>query len=422
MIIMKRQNLYLHFLFNLLLIWKYTTCRDDDLQMYSFQNDDDDDNNDNDELPKQNNFLVAFNEFWPSKYVNKYLGVISSIKATDESASNVFVLHRDDRVWDTDTFDRQNNYRLNKSDPIQNGVLVQIFDGEIKRTYLPTKFYLPHGLTIDPNGNFWITDVALHQVFKFPPDLSNEPLLVLGERFKPGSGMNQFCKPTDVVVATNGQIFISDGYCNSRIMKFNENGELMKSWGQKTNDSKSPGPYDLNIPHQLSLLEEEDAICVADRENKRVVCYTAGLYSQTLKNTGEYLFEYNQPNMRPVYGVAIEPSQKLIFALIGSKSIEEDNSKVEIIDFYTQKLIGEIKNKWGIGFGNVHSIATCPHAKSTTCILFCNTNLPSRLYKSLTSNKSLGIRKISTHQEDLIPEQFNRRLWLYYLQFNAYDN
>nr|AAW27523.1 SJCHGC09592 protein [Schistosoma japonicum] len=226
MIIMKTQNLCLHFLFNLLLIWRYTTCRDDDLQRYSFQNDDDDDYNDNDELPKQNNFLVALNGFWPSKYVNKYLGVISSTKATDESASNVFVLHRDDRVWDTNTFDRQNNYRLNKSDPIQNGVLVQIFDGEIKRTYLPTKFYLPHGLTIDPNGNFWITDVALHQVFKFPPDLSNEPLLVLGERFKPGSGMNQFCKPTGRSSCYKWTNFYFRWILNSRIMKFNENGEL----------------------------------------------------------------------------------------------------------------------------------------------------------------------------------------------------
>lgn len=77
-------------------------------------------------------------------------------------------------------------------------------------------------------------------------------------------------------------------------------------------DSESPGPYDLNIPHQLSLLEEEDAICVADRENKRIVCYIAGLYSTTSDSTGDYLFEYKQPEMRAIYGIAIEPSSMLL--------------------------------------------------------------------------------------------------------------
>ncbi|RTG88674.1 uncharacterized protein DC041_0000473 [Schistosoma bovis] len=244
--------MYFNLFINLLYTWKYITCIIYDFQRYPFSTDDNDDHDDEfqNELIRQNDFSIGFNESWPLRNVNDYLGVVSSVKATDQSASNVYVLHRGDRVWDQNTFDDRDNYRLNKSEPIQKGVLVQIFNGEIKRTYFPFKFFLPHGLTIDPDGNFWITDIALHQ-----------------------------CIILYVVICL---IFLKD--------------------------SESPGPYDLNIPHQLSLLEEEDAICVADRENKRIVCYIAGLYSTTSDSTGDYLFEYKQPEMRAIYGIAIEPS------------------------------------------------------------------------------------------------------------------
>ncbi|VDP62099.1 unnamed protein product [Schistosoma mattheei] len=187
------------------------------------------------------------------------------------------------------------------------------------------------------------------------------------------------------------------------------------------NNSESPGPYDLNIPHQLSLLEEEDAICVADRENKRIVCYIAGLYSTTSDSTGDYLFEYKQPEMRAIYGIAIEPSTKLIFALVGSTP-NEDNSYVEIIDFNSQELIGEIRNQWETGFGNVHSITTCPYNKGISCILFCNTNLPSQLNQPVLSNQTQRIKSISKYQEDFNHEQLERRLWLYHLRFNSEYN
>jgi peptidylamidoglycolate lyase len=55
---------------------------------------------------------------------------------------------------------------------------------------------MPHGISIDPQGNIWLTDVALHQVFRFKRDQLNEPDLVLGERFVPGDDSKHFCKPT----------------------------------------------------------------------------------------------------------------------------------------------------------------------------------------------------------------------------------
>lgn len=49
----------------------------------------------------------------------------------------------------------------------------------------------------------------------------------LGERMKPGSDKKHFCKPTDIAIAHNGHFFVADGYCNKRIMKFDQNGKFL---------------------------------------------------------------------------------------------------------------------------------------------------------------------------------------------------
>ncbi len=74
---------------------------------------------------------------------------------------------------------------------------------------------MPHGLTVDDGGNVWLTDVALHQVFKFPPG-ETRPSMVLGEAFTSGEDTQHFCKPTDVAVESKtGNFFVADGYVTS---------------------------------------------------------------------------------------------------------------------------------------------------------------------------------------------------------------
>jgi len=75
-----------------------------------------------------------------------------------------------------------------------------------------------------------IPDVS-EQVFKFTPANRNTPSLTLGQRFKPGSTETSFCKPTDVAVLSDGGFFVSDGYCNGRIMRFDKDGHLVRQWG-----------------------------------------------------------------------------------------------------------------------------------------------------------------------------------------------
>lgn len=62
------------------------------------------------------------------------------------------------------------------------------------------------------------------------------------------------------------QIFVADGYCNNRILKYNAAGRILRVIPQP------PEFLSLQIPHGLTLLEHLDLVCIADRENMRVVC------------------------------------------------------------------------------------------------------------------------------------------------------
>lgn len=148
-------------------------------------------------------------------------------------------------------------------------------------------FYMPHGLTIDHENNLWMTDVAMHQVFKFGPcgndsDRSRRrkqrPMMTLGTLFHPGAGESCFCKPTAVaVLPENGDFFVADGYCNSRILKYSADGKRILSWGTTTfggGDAYEVAPPNyFAIPHDLTFIPESKLICVADRENGRVQCF-----------------------------------------------------------------------------------------------------------------------------------------------------
>ena len=128
---------------------------------------------------------------------------------------------------------------------------------------------MPHGLSYDPFGNVWLTDVALHQVFRYDRQQLERPAVVLGERFVPGRDAAHFCKPTDVQVSAKTKlVYVSDGYCNGRVVVLSYDGKFVKQFGQ---DQK------MQVAHSLSLIEELDLVCVADRERGRALCYDAGI-------------------------------------------------------------------------------------------------------------------------------------------------
>ena len=131
-------------------------------------------------------------------------------------------------------------------------------------------FAWPHGIYVDGEGNIWVTDARGgddrgHQVIKFAPD--GRELLRLGASAHAGDGPTHFNGPTDVVVAANGNVFVSDGHeplSNNRIVKFAADGTFIKEWG---GTGSSPGQF--LVPHALAL-DSQGRLFVADRDNNRI--------------------------------------------------------------------------------------------------------------------------------------------------------
>lgn len=140
-------------------------------------------------------------------------------------------------------------------------------EGQLLRYWGDGLIEQAHGLRIDARGNIWITDIGRHVVRKFTPQ--GELLLTLGTEDSPGLTPKQFDKPTDVAFGPEGELYVSDGYGNSRVVKFAADGRYLKSWGK-------PGsrPGEFNLPHSV-VLDSKGRVIVADRENDRIQVFDA---------------------------------------------------------------------------------------------------------------------------------------------------
>lgn len=168
-----------------------------------------------------------------------------------------------------------NVFLLNRSKPY-----VIVFDkaGKFLRSW-NGDFKTPHGLRIDADGNVWVADMANHLVQKFTPE--GKLLLSIGQKDKPGLADDQFNKPADVAVGPDGEIYVADGYGNSRVAKFAKDGKFLKDWGKK-----GKGESEFNIPHVL-FLDAGKRVLVGDRENNRVQIFDRdGKLLEQWKDTG----------------------------------------------------------------------------------------------------------------------------------------
>ncbi len=142
-------------------------------------------------------------------------------------------------------------------------------DGDLIRTMLHGTVTRPHGIEIDGDDNIYVVDDDGHYVRKF--DQEGVEQFTLGTPGEPceWQGGGHFNRPTDVAIHTEtGEMFISDGYGNSRVHRFDPNGKHMQSWGE-------PGTGDgqFSLPHNISMLGT-DKVIVADRENFRLQIFT----------------------------------------------------------------------------------------------------------------------------------------------------
>ncbi|CAB3408719.1 unnamed protein product [Caenorhabditis bovis] len=202
---------------------------------------------------------------------DKPLGQVSGLAVNPKG--DLVAFHRANRVWDEKTFNDDETLAKGLAAIKNNTIAVMSQEGKVLDEFGADLFYMPHGLTIDSKGNLWVTDVGSHQVHKID-GATKKIVMSLGEKMVPGNDAKHFCKPTDVAVASNGHFFVADGYCNSRVLKFDAAGNLIATIDAAI---ESEQPDEFVVPHSISLIEDLNMICIADRENQRVQCFSAGL-------------------------------------------------------------------------------------------------------------------------------------------------
>lgn len=339
--------------------------------------------------------------------------------ATDKQG-NVYVFHRGERVWNGLSFDQYHVFQQ-KNRPIKaNCIVVYNSAGQVIRQFGKDMFFMPHGISVDDKLNVWVTDVGLHQVMRFPPN-SDRADLVLGQRFQPGKGDNLFCKPTDVEVLSTGEFFISDGYCNSRILKYDKAGTLIREFGSSsiaTFGTAEPGSGTFNVPHSMTLAEDKGLLCVADRENGRIQCFDLDGNFQLMIHSPEFgdrifavsycrlhgglLFAVNGPSLSgtpPVQGFIIDINDGQLIETWNAKPGLRQPHDIEVDPVNLRVYVGELDptKVWRFdmkaddgtgGRGNIIHSGTTPSSSGTTInATFVDTQETNK--KSLTQEEEI---------------------------------
>jgi peptidylamidoglycolate lyase len=243
---------------------------------------------------------------WPELPPGEILGQATGVDV--DSKGNVWVFHRAGREW-SEPF---------PTDPIGRPT-VWVFDGHsgrLLKSWGAGRFIMPHGLTIDRDDNVWLTDVGLQQVFKFSPD--GHLLMTLGEARVAGNDATHFDMPTDVAIARDGTFFVSDGYGNSRVLHFEADGKLRKTWG-----TKGTGPGEFDLPHGIAI-DERDRVLVADRSNARV---------QVFDQSGRFLDQWQGAKLGRPYAAAVGQKNRVFIADGGDQpETPPDRGGVAVVD------------------------------------------------------------------------------------------
>jgi peptidylamidoglycolate lyase len=209
----------------------------------------------------------ALVEAWPQLPAGYSFGQPTGIGI--DSKQHVFVFHRAGRKW-TDPFPET---FIDKNTILE----LDAETGKIINEWGANQFIMPHGLTVDKEDNIWVTDVGLHQILKFSHD--GKLLMKLGVAKTQGNDSLHFNLPTDVAVADDGSFYVSDGYGNSRVVKFAASGNYLLQWGSA---GSKEGEFD--IPHGITI-DKSEHVYVADRQNNRIQVFDKnGKFLSVLKN------------------------------------------------------------------------------------------------------------------------------------------
>ncbi len=149
----------------------------------------------------------------------------------------------------------------------EHPVIVFDADGNLLTTWGEGFLKHAHGIFIDSEDCIYLVDQFLHAVLKYSSE--GELLMTVGTLDQPAADGHPFNQPTDVALSSSGEIYVSDGYGNSRVHKFSPDGTHILSWG-------TPGDEigKFNLPHSV-WVDDADRVYVADRENHRIQIFTS---------------------------------------------------------------------------------------------------------------------------------------------------
>jgi hypothetical protein len=220
-------------------------------------------------------------------------------------------------------------------------------------------FLFAHAVRVDAQDNIWAVDEGSNMVIKFNPE--GRVVMVLGRRPESLDGLlatpaanaptppaqpYEFSRPTDVTWDPAGDIFVADGYGNSRVVKYDKNGRFIASVGTKGSE-----PGQLNLPHSITS-DAEGNIYVADRSNRRIEVFDKDLKFKTI---------YDKVGMPWAVCVSQGPHQYLYSS---NSNLDFNIAEINQVtgEIYKMELDGTIVGKFGksgklLGaFSTVHEI------------------------------------------------------------------
>ena len=185
-------------------------------------------------------------------------------------------------------------------------------NGHLIRSWGKDLFKVPHSIRIDDAGNVWAIDANQSIIFKFTPE--GRQLLEIQVGGVPDP-TREFCGATDIAFARNGHLFVTDGYCNARVLEYSADGKKLNEWG-----SHGSGPGQFNLVHSIAIGPNGN-LYVADRENGRV---------QWFNQSGKYLGEWDYGGQ--LHSLAFSKNGDLYIVLHPKEAPPEKDSYVVKID------------------------------------------------------------------------------------------
>lgn len=136
-----------------------------------------------------------------------------------------------------------------------------------------------HAIRVDPQGNIWIVDAAAHVIYKTTEE--GKEMMRLGTKGTSGATRSTFNLPTDIAFAPNGDLYVTDGYGGARVVKFSRDGKYLLEWGKR-----GTGPGEFGLPHNV-VVDTQGQVYVTDRDNQRIQIFDAnGTFLREWTGTG----------------------------------------------------------------------------------------------------------------------------------------